>query len=305
MNLKIQFIDSSTGEALGEVERFSISEMIIPHKGDHQVFMNKHFINQASGYWEIAEIQTAQNSVQISLIESRSGALSHGAYVRSKNKKNYTAYLEQWDVVDVDFGHRSNLFDGSDLKENESFFSSHLPGELHKRRPCIVLNVDRSIAQVIPLTTKETASDKDECIAIDEASFKNLAPRYRNQQSYGMTHMLLSVSAFRMFQPNDVNNKPLPYNRAQKVTSADRDKLRIALSSRFNPAAIKEETKLQKRVEDLSKERGILLKKLQTKKIEMEQLKDLLTIVCKDLYGAGDSFEDAIAELKGLYKCQS
>ncbi len=283
--MKIVFKNFDTDDELGCEEYSDILETLVPafQQGAHDVFLMKKFSSRAGiSSWRIKNIATSPQFVEIILAEAEQ-PISVTAHAKSQTKPP-GSYLLRFRIVEVDFGFHSNAFSPcGQLTKNEAITSALLPGELHKKRPCIVLGANKNRAQVIPMTTNLTAGKNPKNIQISHKSFKNMSNHYSQKPSYALLEMIQTVSVNRIFPPRASDGKYHPYYHNYNLCSDDRAALRDILAAQYNQEVVNEKSILQSKVEGLNHEKGMLLNAQRKIKADLdivqkekEQLEDLI-----------------------------
>lgn len=309
--MRIEYIEHGSNEKLGIVEKADIKETVLPQKNNsHSVFINKHFTSRSNQLaWEIARVEIGNSLASIYLIRVVDQTLSFGAYAHSRSKKRGSAFITKHSIVDVDFGHHALV---SDLKDdtgpNKKFAGSLLPKELHKRRPCIVLDVNssRDLIQILPLTTaKESQYDKS-CIRLSASSLSHLEARYKDDPSYAMLGMIQSVSSHRAF-PARLAGGDIRYGDRSKIGIPDRQNIEAMLASRYSASSKLATENLEKRLRDRQTENTSLNQKynaLDAEKNLIEQENTALNLDIAVLEKRNARSEELIREIGGkLFDC--
>jgi hypothetical protein len=151
--MKVRF--SKEGEfTLGEVNYSDFDEVLIPFYDESaaETFITKNFSNDANISWKVEGIQYSAAEIDISLAKvKQTDSLGVAA---SKINASPNKVVGQFNIVEVDFGHKvSAVNPQGHLARSIMCSASHLPSELYKKRPCIVLSVNGDRIQVMPLTT--------------------------------------------------------------------------------------------------------------------------------------------------------
>lgn len=252
MTLTVSFFIFENGQHLGSVQRDNILEVLIPKYTDaHNVFMSKRFHSHPNVVqWKVEYVFQYQSEINVFLKPVKNQPLSFAMYAKTQSKK-VSFYLRPFLVVDVDFGFHSMVYNVSgENGDNNNYSSTLLPGELYKRRPCIILRADGMAAQVIPLTTQRKSKSDPKCIPISKESFDKLFFRYREKDSSALIHMVQTVSASRIFPPKLLNGS---YSRSyldQKITSDDQAKIELALAELHSKKAITDREILSRQLDN-------------------------------------------------------
>lgn len=189
--------------------------------------------------WEVVGVVYNGKTIEISLI----GAASASSLADQAKKRNQSVnkLVSKYCLVEVDFGHKVNSggIDGV-IDVNKWDMSTHLPTEMYKKRPCVVLAIEGNCIQVVPLTTAEHATPDKYHVEVTASSFNNLHSRYKNKSSYLLTKMIQTVSAYRVYPPKLNSGKFASSCNPFKLCSADKTSLLKALASIYSYELVKE-----------------------------------------------------------------
>lgn len=277
----------SDGTILGEVIHSDFSEIALPEfkQDTHDIFVKHNFTKYKNVLnWYVKDVLIDNDVIYISLAESDFSA-SVAEFSASQNK-DASYYLKPFQIVDVEFGFYSELFDGQNAPQtNNRVGNGLIKGEMHKRRPCIVLRENRGCVQVIPLSTKIKLAHDPLNIEISPDSFSSLAARYREKPSFALLNMIQTVSTHRVFPPRNVRSKYEHKYHQYKITQSDRELIKTALAQQYNQdiasriAVLK--TELEKNKQEKTK---LLITKnniLDEKKILNAEVDKLQTFILK------------------------
>lgn len=301
MNITVNFIDFDSGDSLGSVKRSNILETLIPafKTNTHNVFMNKRFsVRPDATKWKIEYIFHNDDITNIFIKAIDGQPLSFAQYSETQSKSD-SFYLRPFQIVDVDFGFHSNVNNiHGEIGKNKIYSSTILPGELHKKRPCIILSTDGSVAQVIPLTTSKRTSSDPKRVAISHESFKNLFFRYREKDSFALIHMIQTVSANRIFPPKEKNGSYSRRYAAHKLEINDQKAIEEKLGEFFSKQALIDRTILTRQLESeklqKAKLRDVniqLREKLQGQELKKKELEQFIQLVGK-FHGFGQDIDE-------------
>lgn len=286
--MKIRYIEHDSGNELGIVEKTGLKETLLPkYRSDkHNVFINKHFLDKPDKLlWQILNVDLKDREADILIRAEVRTPSSYGENAKKQNKRS-THFIKEYSIVDVDFGHFSTLSDfETEGPSNSKFAGSLMKGELHKKRPCVVLDIDNQwgVAQVIPLTTNSESSTNPNCVKISSSSFENLSFRYREKTSFAMLGMLQTVSSFRIYPP-ELKSKRYE-NRAVRLTSSDKEILQNALSKHFSHGSASAIDVLNSRLSNLQREKSRMRTTLNDRKQIIDELKALLVDIGDKAFG--------------------
>lgn len=261
MNLVFKYTDDST---LGSIQHTDVMETLVPaYKEDsHDIFL-KHLFSAKPDIdnWQIKKMDVEGQDVTIFLSEAESP--SSVVHFAKSQYKPLNFYLVPYGIVEVDFGYHSDLFDikGGRVRNTKNV-ASLLPGEMHKRRPCIILGVKDTSVQVIPLSTSTQAQNGNSSgsICLDSQSFENMAPRYTEKESFALLGMVQTVSAHRVFSPRNTNLKYEHKYHRYKLCATDREKIKTALAEQYNQNIITQMSNLSRQKINLEKEKTAILR---------------------------------------------
>jgi hypothetical protein len=136
--MKISFFQD--GELLGSQECIDIKEVLIPafKEGAHDVYLKKRFTNSDELNWLVEQLEFKHPEVRLHL-RAVSAPHSVAAYAK-KQKQKISRQLLKNRIVEVDFGFYSLFYRGNaQCGHNNHDTATILQGEMHKKRPCIVV----------------------------------------------------------------------------------------------------------------------------------------------------------------------
>lgn len=305
--MHLEFKDTN-GNTLGDVSHTGFLDVLIPaYRDSGYSFYLKHSFSSASGVkeWRIADMVFASNRVTITLEPSDSHT-SLKAFTLKQNKK-ISDFIKPYQIAEVDFGHFYDSFDNAgNISSNLENCGTLLPGELHKRRPCIVYVVEKDSVQVIPLSASEQEMlvDSEHVVPISPDSFKNMASRYAEKPSFALIGMVQTVSAFRVFPPRNTVNRHEHKYVNYEITASDREALRLALARRYSKGLAADYSALNQRFEKLAVEKSAILEAnnrikadLKTSSLKSEQLEDFIIKIGR-FFDLGNSAEEIMRKFE-------
>lgn len=287
------------GEQLGEVEHSSFHKLLVPFFSENgpRTYIYRHFSSTATYTWSVRDLTVKDNVVTIQLSDAEISK-SIGRMAEGNNGNNANRLIKQYGLVEVDFGHKSSVFSvGESLASNTRCADSHLPGELYKRRPCIVLSVSAERVQVMPLTTKGHSSDPAS-IELSAQSFVRLNGKYTQLPCHTLPRMIQTVSSYRVFPPM-LNNGTFPTQCSKyALCSSDKLSLKGSLASLYSADLENEFGLLTMQLDSLKKEKSSIFNALQDAKKELEgyEALDKLIAGIAEEYGAEGSSEDVLRQ---------
>ena len=300
--MEVIFTDAENNE-LGRIKHSEFVETLIPsfRQNTHDMFLKHIFASKPTvKNWLIEDLKIEDSSAIIFLSASDPTS-SVVNFAESQNKK-IEYYLKPFNVIEVDFGFYNDLWntDGT-IRRNDRAHTGLLSGEMHKRRPCIVLSVRGDCVQVLPLSTKEGLEHDPKCIPITSKSFTRLAPRYREKQSFALLEMIQTVSARRVFPPRNENFKFEHIYNIFRLTGEDKANLKKALAEQYNKDIIfklddmeRQNESLRQEKQTIFKSRNAIMEEKTALQKELDDLKEFILKFGNDL-GAGNSLEEILS----------
>ncbi len=297
--MKVVYLKEEDGSQLGQVEHTSFDRIMIPAKTEfYDIYIKQVFASEgkSKNTWRVVEVKPEGGVVTISLQESDSvTSVAEFAKAQSKSIAHYT---KEFRIVEVDFGFHSNLIsnDGSIGKNYHNSYSL-LPGEMHKRRPCITLKTKGDQVQVIPLTSRVPNQSDKLSVPISSASFRKMAPRYSAKNSYALINMIQTVSAYRVHPPRGDNFNFEHNYHLYRLDVSDKNAVKEALSEQYSEQLVQDKRLGDAKNEQLSHERARLLDQIRTLKDEKLELEKKVQLVESDLrlladfLGAGEDLD--------------
>lgn len=306
-----EFYNYQTEILLGHVILNGINEIITPLFRDnidkencYPVFITKSFIGRKEHRWEIksSKIQTlSENNIIINIWLSPKN-VSDDIYLsqtlKNKNYKSAKSILYLGKIIIVEFGHIFSCvtLDAS-IKTNKRYPDNIQQGEMHKRRPAIVVKADDRGVKVIPLTSKKPhdLAVNSSIFKLSDESIKNIGDLAK-KETYALCDMIQTICVTRILPPLFKLNTRKRYYRHEDYRASicrnDRKLLDKGLLSSIS------KNKLYSELEDL---------KIKNNKLESEiyHLKNNLLLL-KEMYmytnGSHASHIDEIDNEILLYK---
>lgn len=305
--MEVTFIDHQNGKRLGKRTYDGISHTIIPafKASGHDIFITKNFSKEPNyRTWLIKSIEYSKTGVEIQL-EGLSSPESVVAYA-DKQRQNFKMFIRKHNIVEVDFGHESSLFSLNEGPQKNTLFThSLMPGEMHKKRPCIVMGTRADSITVIPLTTKNYQNPKH--IPLSAASFHNLHARYSETPSFAALDMIQTVSAHRVYPPREAEGGKYRHQYSRyKLSESDSKAIDTALADIYNDDVTKQLNIVKTTLEGVTREKTRILEKYRELSLELRevqerktQLEQVISHVAHSLGVDGD-FEQVLEQLKSI-----
>lgn len=211
-----EFYNYRTKVLLGHVILNDINEIITPLFKDnidkenfHPVFITKSFIGREEHRWEIksSKIQTLSRNNLIINIWLSPKNVSDDIYLsqtlKNKNYKSAKSILYLGKIIIVEFGHIFSCVTlDADIKTNKRYPDNIQQGEMHKRRPAIVVKADDRGVKVIPLTSKKPhdLAVNTSIFKLSDESIKNIGDLAK-KETYALCDMIQTVCVTRILPP--------------------------------------------------------------------------------------------------------
>lgn len=273
----VKYIGHECGTILGCAIFTDISEVLIPDfkVNKHDVYMRHCFKNEPGiTLWKVTDLKTDGGEISIYVLGMDSSD-SLGHFAKKQYRKPATILRNnQYQLVEVEFGFQQDVFSDTSKSRNENFSVALMPGELHKKRPCIVIHCEDEKAQVIPLTSQPSIRHPKQLLISDE-SFKDLSVRYTKNNSAALISMIQTVSVFRIYP---MKNKDGHYRNDyanHKLCQLDKKALIELLGKTYSSATLRDNSSLTKRIDSLNKEKKRLLQ-------NQVELNENLSITCDE-----------------------
>jgi len=208
--------NKKSDQELGRETFDNINQVITPFFtlpiGDpkrHPLFITKFFKNRSDNRWEIKDtgIESKENGELSIYIWLSPVDVSEDIYLsqtlKRKGLKSASSILHKGKIVIVEFGHINKCIkESSEIRTNKRYPDNIQNGEMHKRRPAIVVKVDMRGVKVIPLTSKKPSnlSDNNLVFELSDESKENIGD-FTKKESYALCDMIQTVCISRILPP--------------------------------------------------------------------------------------------------------
>ncbi|MDO9232990.1 MAG: type II toxin-antitoxin system PemK/MazF family toxin [Methylotenera sp.] len=292
--MEISYLDTN-GNCLGKASYSGFNEILIPSvTPSYNNYLILQFSNNNNYYWEVLTINIENNEVQITIepIQNNPKSIKRIAQVNSSNPKKF---LTDFSLVEVEFGFFSSILKkDAGTQRNNIYSNALLNGEIHKKRPCIVLKTFEHTAQVIPLTSK--LKEKIDILIINMNNINGISNHY-HKPTYALIEMIQTVSYDRVFPPRGADGKF--HDKSYPISTIDKDSLKTALASLYNAGIQLKVNSLNANVIQLNKEKFRIIAASKTIISEKKQLESLILKVGK-YFELGDNITTIMDELSKL-----
>jgi uncharacterized protein YifN (PemK superfamily) len=254
--VEINYFDTD-GNSLGKACYSDFNEILVPSfKEDYNNHLVLKFSNHQSYCWKILKCVIDNNQVHIT-IESVVNNPKSIQKIAKDNSSTPKKFLSEFSLVEVEFGfHSSVLQKDAGTKPNDIYSNALLNGEIHKKRPCIVLKTFEKVTQVIPLTSKWQSFVAGVDIVINMNSINDISHKY-HVPTFALIDMIQTVSYDRVFPPRAVDGKF--HNKTYHIAAGDKDNLKAALASLYNAGIQSKISNLTDGLSKLNKEKFRLI----------------------------------------------
>lgn len=225
-----------------------------------------------------------------------------------RNIKSAAQIVRKGTIVIVEYGHiYKSLNFNQGLLRNALYPCSNQEGEMHKRRPAIVVSADVWGVKVVPITSVEPEGNtvNQSIFELEDASMKFISEFRKGLRSFALCDMIQSVSYTRILpplaRPHDGSSRQytrdISYHR--RLSKNDTDALDKGLLTAIGMAGLKRKndtlfanyqeanctiTTLTQRAEDAM-----------TELVELKKRDEILKNLFKEAYGiTSDEVEDQI-----------
>lgn len=258
--MKISFYQDDV--ILGVEEYTDIEEALLPaHRaGAHDIYLKKKFVGHEGNNWLVENLEFNHPEAKL-LLKHVSMPHSVATYARGQKQK-ISKYLLKNRIIEVDFGFYSNHYKG-DSQLNSNFYntSTLIQGEMHKKRPCIVVGTHRDLVEVVPLSTQDDVEASQRVIQLEAKSFNNMAEKYKSRTSFAILDMIQVVSSERVFPPLSELGKYNDHYHKYKLSSNDSAAINSALSDKYGGSMARALKLVEKQLENVKHEKMRVLEK--------------------------------------------
>ncbi len=278
--MKITF-ENDQGQYLGSMTHDQFDQILVPnYTAEHPVYVKKSFLNNShTDTWKVVSktVDNRNNEIKIQL-KAEAKLLNLPSFISQQNKKPYH-YLEEFGLVEVEFGfHRVVVGSNLNLEsKNEIYTDNLIKGEMHKKRPCIILKNNSNTTQVIPITTSRR-SDSVTDIELELDQIDGIPDKFKNS-AHALLGMIQTVSHSRVYPIIDPRKKLHTRTHLFKLTANDREKIRAALATIYSKSLKLQYEQKVKDFDKLSNERAVLLNKQSLILSEKKHLESLVARV--------------------------
>lgn len=193
---------------LGREMTEGIDEVLVPSNNKNTpIFITKAFAGVSCKRWFVERVRDLGSDQWGIWLADRdnSGEVYLSETLRLRSKPSAQGFLRKGSLVIVEFGHihQTLSFGTRTTAENTTYFCHHLSGEMHKRRPAIVVSADRRGVKVVPVTSQQPDGflANKSIFELESASTQYVEEFNRGKGSYVLCEMIQTVSPTRILPP--------------------------------------------------------------------------------------------------------
>lgn len=249
---KFNKLNSKNESILGTEYTENIDEVLIPLNAKHSpFFITKAFTGVACKRWKVEFVLgISQDIWGVWLTEKN---VEQDIYLSQTMKRRNISHaggiVKKGAIVIVEYGHiylTLNFQKG--LIDSSLYPCHHQSGEMHKRRPAIVIRADKTGVTVIPITSKVplNSSFSKAIFQLETESTQYISEFQSDKMSYALCEMLQTVSPTRVLPPDarDIKSKTLKFYRNEsymrKLSKNDFEALEVGLLTAIGSASLRE-----------------------------------------------------------------
>jgi len=192
---------------LGAESLENIDEILVPvNFRDTPIFITRAFSGQAQRRWRVEYVLGTGPGVYCIWLTAQdtSEDIYLSETLRRQRISNPARLLPKGRIVIVEFGHIYQTLHFEDgLRDSTGYPCQHQAGEMHKRRPAIVVSADARGVRVVPVTSREpSASEHNLAIfELEAESTRQIREFGAGRRSFALCEMIETVSPGRILPP--------------------------------------------------------------------------------------------------------
>ncbi|HAV5944237.1 TPA: hypothetical protein JI228_18195 [Acinetobacter baumannii] len=202
---------------LGEENLVNIEEFLSFDVTDEKkIYLNKKFSSSECYRWKVLEVRDVsaadeERSLVVFLQSEHNIYEEFLTQTLKRNKKSnhggINKLLFKGKLVEVEFGHYHSVFKlNNDIRSNKRYTSTLQHGEMHKRRLAIVVKVQGSMVQVVPITSRPASASDKSAFILEPSTLEKTVYHKENHDSWVICSMIQTVSASRIL-PIEIKGK--------------------------------------------------------------------------------------------------
>lgn len=198
---------------LGTEHIDNIEEILVPlNDKNTPIFITKAFSGEVCKRWRVRFfLGIAPDHWGVWLTEKDVSKDIYLSEILTKRRiGNAAGFVKRGAIVIVEFGHiYQTLNFQTGLTKSAMYPCNHQEGEMHKRRPAVVVKVDRRGVTVVPVTSKEPdAHEYNRAIfELEKDSIQHIKELDTGKRSFAVCEMIQTVSPTRILPPESRDHK--------------------------------------------------------------------------------------------------
>ncbi|HBY5172601.1 TPA: type II toxin-antitoxin system PemK/MazF family toxin [Klebsiella quasipneumoniae subsp. similipneumoniae] len=198
---------------LGTEHIDNIEEILVPlNDKNTPIFITKAFSGEVCKRWRVRFfLGIAPDHWGVWLTEKDVSKDIYLSEILTKRRiSNSAGFVKKGAIVIVEFGHiYQTLNFQTGLTKSAMYPCNHQEGEMHKRRPAVVVKVDRRGVTVVPVTSKEPdAHEYNRAIfELETESIQYIKELDTGKRSFAVCEMIQTVSPTRILPPESRDHK--------------------------------------------------------------------------------------------------
>jgi uncharacterized protein YifN (PemK superfamily) len=230
--MQVEYFNTDN-DLLGCEEYTQRTEALLPDLSQgNDVYLRIVFEGSPHTHWKVNRYELEVGKVNV-FVEA--GTRLGNSYGQESDRLNKTPsqIIQDWQLVEVDFGPHTRVMtkpsaankDGELHGEiNTVHAVARLPGEHHKLRPCVIININEHALTVVPLSTSFLNNDNPHAHVVSPSVLKGLHSRYsgKKNDSSAVINWMTTVSSYRAYPLLDSKGWRLAHGKDVKLKGDDK-----------------------------------------------------------------------------------
>ncbi|PYD08223.1 hypothetical protein DND58_24000 [Pseudomonas syringae pv. pisi] len=222
---------------LGQEIFDDICEALIPRVDPNsKAFLVKKFNGTQNYRWDVESVNRVANSsapITYEVILSQYSAAQPIVYLSTTQRKTSASLnkiVKPYSLVEIEYGFFQDIIkENGDVRSNKRYTNTLQKGEMRKRRLGVVVKVNNSSLQVIPVTADSTQAGGKNVIELGQGTLSQLDFYGGGKRSFALCDMVATVSPNRIYPPAQAGTKIRNTSYKLKLSKSDRSSLIIAM----------------------------------------------------------------------------
>lgn len=305
LKIVIRYLEQASGSALPTVlgqEIFDgICEALIPIIDPESTsFIVKRFDGNSNYRWDVEQVtctsSVGDSPVKYDIVLSSLYHTKPIVYLSTTKKKTNSSLqkiIKPFTLVEVEYGFfQAVIKDDGRLGRNKRYSSTLQHGEMRKRRLAVVIKINQSSLQVVPVTCDVMHSGNKSAIELSAGTLSKLDFYGRGKRSFALCDMIETVAPSRVYPPAQAGTKLRSTAYSLRLSKAEIALLTISL---VHSAGYTKYLDDVKKIADLE----YSVSQLQSELDELKVYKVLAGILSDDLVSDLDSARQIMDEEVG------